>query len=126
MRDIFWSYQMSLFKVIVVVVGTFTNDLLLLLDGQLVHLPAPKSHYAKDIVFDKDTSILATGKNEIIFVKSGAIDDKETEMMAVRWKINFVFMRRFHSSNRKKFRPKCFAILVLGGDSDWQRRRDNE
>ena len=57
---------------------------LLLLEGQLVHLPAPKSHYAKDIVFDKDTPIFATGKNEIIFVKSGDIDDKETEMMAVR------------------------------------------
>ena len=67
-------------------------------------MPSPKSHYAKDIVFDKDTPIFATGKNEIIFVKSGAIDDKETEMMAVRWKIYFVFMRRFHSSNRKKFR----------------------
>ena len=110
---------MSLFKVIVVVFGTFTNDLLLLLEGQLVHLPAPKSHYAKDIVYDKDTSILATGKNEIIFVKSGAIDDKETEMMAVRWKI-FRFHAQIPQQQKKEIPPcpKCFAILVLGGDSD--------
>ena len=27
---------------------------LLLLEGKLVHLPVPKTHYAKDIVFNKD------------------------------------------------------------------------
>ena len=42
------------------------HDFLLMLEGQLVHLPAPKSHYAKDIVFEKDTPIFATGKNPII------------------------------------------------------------
>lgn len=42
------------------------HDSLLMLEGQLVHLPAPKSHYAKDIVFEKDTPIFATGKNPII------------------------------------------------------------
>ena len=95
------------------------HDLLLLLEGQLVHLPAPKSHYAKDIVFDKDTPIFATGKNEIIFVKSGAVDDKETEMMAVRWKI-FRFHAQIPQQQQKEIPPcpKCFAILVLGGDSD--------
>ena len=36
------------------------HDLLLMLDGQLVHLLAPKSHFAKDTVFDSDTPILAT------------------------------------------------------------------
>ena len=36
--------------------------LLLMLEGQLVHLPTPKSHFAKDTVFDSDTPILATLK----------------------------------------------------------------
>ena len=68
------------------------HDFLLLLEGQLVHLPAPKSHYAKDIAFTGDTPIFATGKNPIVFVKNGALDEKETEMMNVRWKIF-----RFHA-----------------------------
>ena len=33
------------------------HDLLLLLEGQTVHLPAPKSHFAEDIKFVKDTPI---------------------------------------------------------------------
>ena len=33
------------------------HDLLLMLEGQLVHLPAPKCHFANDIVFDIDTPI---------------------------------------------------------------------
>ena len=28
-----------------------------MLEGQMVHLPAPKTHYARDIVFEKDTPI---------------------------------------------------------------------
>ena len=36
------------------------HDLLLVLKGQLVHLPPPKSHFAKDTMFDSDTPILAT------------------------------------------------------------------
>ena len=42
------------------------HDFLLLLEGQLVHLPAQKTHYAKDIVFNRYTPIFATGKNLII------------------------------------------------------------
>ena len=59
------------------------HDLLLHLEGHIVHLPAPKSHYSKDIVFDKDTPIFCTSKHQFVFIKGGQIDDKETEMMAV-------------------------------------------
>ena len=34
------------------------HDFLLMLEGQMVHLPAPKTHYAKYIVVDRDTNIL--------------------------------------------------------------------
>ena len=57
---------------------------LLLLEGQLVHLPAPKSHFAKDMVFDRDTPIFATSKYPLVFVKNGMVDKRETEMMTVR------------------------------------------
>ena len=43
-----------------------------------MQLPAPKSHYAKDIVFTGDTPIFATGKNTIVFVKNSLLDEKET------------------------------------------------
>ena len=32
------------------------HDLLLMLEGQLVHLPAPKCHFANNIVFNSDTT----------------------------------------------------------------------
>ena len=56
-------------------------------EGQVVHLPAPKTHYTKDIVFEKDTPIFCTGKQPFIYIKNGVIDQRETEMMSVRWKI---------------------------------------
>ena len=60
------------------------HDFLLLLEGQLVPLPVPKTHYTKGIVFQKDTPIFATGKNPIIYVRNGAVDEKDSEMMMVR------------------------------------------
>ena len=68
------------------------HDCLLLFEGQLVHLPAAKSHYAKDIAFTGDTLIFVTGKSPIVSVKNRALDKKETEMMNVWWKIF-----RFHA-----------------------------
>ncbi len=88
--------------------------LLLLLEGQLVHLPAPKTHYAKDLCFTSDTPIFATGKNPICYIKNGCIDDRETEMMNVRWKI-FRFNCQIAEGKQREISPcsKCFANLIL-------------
>lgn len=90
------------------------HDLLLMLEGQLVHLPAPKSHFAHDIVFDKDTPIFSTSKHQLIFVKGGIVDERETEMMAVRWKI-FNFNRQISQEEQRELAPcaACFARLIL-------------
>ena len=40
---------------------------IVLLEGQTVHLPAPKSQYSKDIEFKHDAPIFCTGKDEIVF-----------------------------------------------------------
>ena len=37
-------------------------DLLLVLEGDPVHLPAPKSHFCKDIVFDRGTPTFGTSR----------------------------------------------------------------
>ena len=63
------------------------HDLLLMLEGDLVHLPAPKTHFVKDICLQKDTPIFATGKSPLIYVKNGVVDQQETDMMSSRWKI---------------------------------------
>ena len=69
-----------------------------MLEGQMVHLPAPKTHDARDIVFEKDTPTFSTGKQPIIYIKNGVIDQRETDMMTVRWKI-FHFNVRIEESN---------------------------
>ena len=63
------------------------HNLLLLLEGQTVHLPAPKSHYAEDIVFERDVPIFCTGKDELVYIPGGVADSRETEIMQVRWKV---------------------------------------
>ena len=62
------------------------HNLLLLLEGAVVHFPAPKTHYAQDILFDKDVPVFATAKEHFSFVQGGAVDRVETEMMRVRWR----------------------------------------
>ena len=90
------------------------HDMLLLLEGQTVHLPAPKSHFAKDLVFDADTPIFCTGKHELIFIKAGCIDEKETEMMRVRWRI-FSFFSQIPEHEQRDVPPcpRCFASFIL-------------
>ena len=91
------------------------HDLLLLLEGQEVHLPAPKTHFARDIVLSKDTPIFATSKSEIIFIKNGIIDQRETEMMAVRWKV-MKFSHQFSMERQREIPPcaRCFVELLSG------------
>ena len=85
-----------------------------MLEGQVVHLPAPKTHYAEDIVFEKDTPIFCTGKQPFIYIKNGVIDQRETEMMSVRWKI-FQFNVQIEQNDQKEIPQcaRCFASLVL-------------
>jgi len=90
------------------------HDMLLLLEGQTVHLPAPKCHYAKDITFNSDTPIFCTGKQEIIFVRGGNVDERESEMMRCRWKV-FRFNYQIPEDEQINVPacPRCFAQLIL-------------
>ena len=85
-----------------------------MLEEQVVHFPAPKTHYVKDIVFEKDTPIFCTGKQPFIYIKNGVIDQRETEMMSVRWKI-FQFNVQIQQNDQKEIPQcaRCFASLVL-------------
>jgi len=90
------------------------HDLLLLLEGQLVHLPAPKSHYNKDITLQSDIPIFCTAKEEITFVRGGVLDAMETEMMRVRWNV-FALHAPIPAEEQVQVPscPRCFAELIL-------------
>ena len=90
------------------------HDLLQMLEGQPVHLSAPKTHYAKDLVLDKDTPIFCTSSTRIRYVSQGAINERETEMMEVRWKV-FSFYKQIPEGRQREITPcgTCFAHLIL-------------
>ena len=90
------------------------HDLLLLLEGESVHLPAPKTHFAQDILMTNDTPIFATSSSTIQYIKNGVICERETEMMAVRWKV-FKFWNQISETEQKELVPckHCFATFIL-------------
>jgi hypothetical protein len=88
------------------------HDLLLLLEGEPVHFPAPKTHFAEDILLDVDTPVFATGKNRLSYVLRGAIVD-EREIMTVRWNI-FTLHKQIPLERQTEIEPcpRCFASLA--------------
>ena len=90
------------------------HDLLLLLEGQEVHLPAPKTHFKQDISFKGDTPIFCTAKEELSFVRAGVLDERETEMMRVRWRV-FSLSCQIPEKEQVEVTPcpRCFAELIF-------------
>ena len=96
------------------------KNLLLLLEGELVHLPAPKNHFVTDISVSSDIPIFATSKEKIKFKgPNNTWDEKEDRMMDCRWKL-FQFIHEFSEENQKTIPPcgQCFSKLTLMGDMD--------
>ena len=76
------------------------NNFLLLLEGQPLHFPAPKSHYRKNIFLVKDIPVFATSTERLSLVKGGMVMEKETEMMSVRGHV-FDFKHQSPSDEQK-------------------------
>jgi len=73
LNDFRWSSEMIAWK-----------ELLLLLEGQTVHLPSPKNHYSSDICIDADTPVFAIGKSRVTYAgRYNTTDEVENEMMAL-------------------------------------------
>ena len=71
------------------------QDLLKLLEGgPALDVAVPKTHFSKDLVMDKNTSMFATSISRIRYYTKGSIHGLETEMMEVRWK-TFSFYNQF-------------------------------
>ena len=90
------------------------HDLLLLLEGQKVHLPAPKTHFSQDIEFTRDTPIFCTSKEELSFMRGGVLDERESQMMRVRWKV-FALQSPIPKEEQRITPncPQCFAKLIF-------------
>ena len=91
------------------------KDLLLLLEGETVKLPAPKNHFVNDIVIKGNVAIFATGPDRVRFKGFNNID-KENRMMDSRWKV-IEFKHEFEENQQISLKPcsRCFAELVLTG-----------
>ena len=94
------------------------GDFLQLLEGDTVHLPAPKSFISKDIEFNKDTPFFATSDAPLVMIKGGSIDKANTDMMEVRWRF-FRLWRQIPEEQQKQLAPcpHCFAKLII----DWSK-----
>ena len=93
------------------------KDLLLLLEGENVKLPSLKNQFATDVCINTEIPIFASIKAKIEFVgKHDTCDDRETEMMDVRWNI-FDFTDRIPQADQKIITPcpRCLTELVLLG-----------
>ena len=91
---------------------------LLLLEGEMTKLPAPKNYFSKDICITSDIPIFATSKEIIRFKGPNNLrDDREDTMMAHRWK-NFHFFMGIHEEDQIDIKPcaRCFAELILNGE----------
>ena len=94
------------------------KDLILLLEGETVTLPAPKNQFSTDVVIKKDTPIFATSKSRITYTgKFNSTEGRETEMMSVRWKF-IEFTHQITENEQKQVAPcaRCFAELTFLGE----------
>ena len=96
-------------------------EFLQLLDGDIVHIPAPKNVCSKDIEFKRDTPFFATADAPIVLVKGGSLD----QMMDVRW-VFFHFWMQIPKESQVELPacPKCFAqprtqALSSGKERPW-------
>ena len=64
-----------------------------------MHLSAPKTHHANDLALDEDTPIFCTSNSRIRYVSQCAINERETKMMEVRWKVFSVWKQIPESGN---------------------------
>ena len=91
------------------------NELLLMLEGEPISIPAPKSYFSQDLRLVQPCSIFATSKYPLAFVRGGAIDERETGMMNARW-MYIELSSQISIENQLDVSPcaHCFSVLIMG------------
>lgn len=104
LQDFRWSKDLISWK-----------DFLLLLEGEIVKLPAPRNIFKEDVCIDTPVAIFGTSKSQITYKGPyNSTDSCEDEMMASRWRI-FRFTHQFREAEQKHVSPcaNCFANLIV-------------
>ena len=87
------------------------QDMLRLLEGDKIHVPTPKTHFAQDIILEKDTPMFCTAPSRIRkFSRNYDVNEVESEMMDVRWK-TFTFFHQMKISETRDI-PSCQKSLA--------------
>lgn len=96
------------------------QEFLNLLEGQTVHLAAPKSHVAKNICVSDDKPIFVTSISMIKFAGKSDNTDGENAMMESRWRI-FQLHVQIPMDDRQEIEscPRCFSELAFLGAEDF-------
>lgn len=95
------------------------QEFLNLLEGQTVHLAAPKTHFAQDIMFTADTPIFSTSIEMVKFAGKSNLIQGENAMMERRWtEIKFHAQIAIEEQIEIQSCPRCFAELVFAGFED--------
>ena len=88
------------------------SDLLNLCEGFPVHIAAPKTHFAEDILWTSDTPIFCTAKSTIQkFYEEGELNVGETTMMEARWTV-FKFTKQITAPRDIKPCQRCFYEFI--------------
>ena len=94
------------------------SDLLNLLEGAPIHIPAPKTHFAEDPLWIADTPIFATSSAPIRKISTGILHEAETEMMNSRWKLYHFKYQISHCVDTPAC-GRCFAQLIIGNTASF-------
>ena len=78
----------------------------------------PPTHYRQDILFQGDTPIICTSKDELSYVRGGVVDKRETQMTKVRWQL-FSLFSQIREEQQKSVPScgKCFGHPIFLQDN---------
>ena len=88
------------------------SDFLNLLEGLPIHIAAPKTHFAEDLLWNRNTPIFATSSSRLRKYDGGKINDIETGMMDTRW-VYYEFFKQIQDPEEIKACGKCFADFLI-------------
>ena len=87
-------------------------DFLNLLEGLPIHIQAPKTHFAEDILWDVKRPFFATSSTQLRKYDGGVVNKIETNMIRVRWNY-FELCKPVTNPKVIKSCGHCFARFIL-------------
>ena len=82
------------------------------MEGLSIHIQAPKTHFAEEILWDVTTPIFATSSIQLRKYDGGVVNEIETNMMRVQWNY-FEFCKPVTDPKVIKPCGYCFARFIL-------------